>query len=137
MRAVLLVAALVALAGPTLAEERVLHCVETGSAGFIWEEEQTEGRRIGFGSNRFVVKVLSEKKRTVTWATGKDMGRTDTLTCGKSTKFFPGLLACDDGTGTSPWLFDGNKFVSAYMLGAFVGGSGSNIIISYGICTGF
>ena len=57
MRAVLLVAALAALAGPALAEERVLYCTETASAGFIWDEGQTEGRRTAFAEKRFVMKV--------------------------------------------------------------------------------
>ena len=39
MRAVLLVAALVALAWPAWAEERVLHCAEKDSAGFLFTEE--------------------------------------------------------------------------------------------------
>jgi len=65
MRTVLLVVALVALAGSALAEERVLYCTETDSAGIKWDEGKTEGRQTAFNVSRYVVKVLSEEKRIV------------------------------------------------------------------------
>ena len=108
MRAVLLVAALVALAGPALAEERVLYCTVTASAGFFWDEGQTEGRRTAFAETRYVVKVLSEEKRTITSSTGSTAGDTDELTCRKSLPYAQAdLLVCDDVSGATPWLFAG------------------------------
>jgi len=138
MRAVLLVAALVALTRPALAEERVLYCAETASAGFIWDEGKTEGRLTGFTASRYVVKVLSETKRTVTKTTGDTAGHTVTYTCRKAyPSTDPEFIVCDDGTGTSPWLFNGNKFVLAFLEGTPVGRDDPNIFVNYGTCTGF
>lgn len=69
-------ATLVALAGPALAnekwweqdelvsqlaEERVLHCAETGSAGFVWQEGQAEGQRTGFNGYSSYRATLSRR----------------------------------------------------------------------------
>ena len=138
MRTVLLAAALVALAGSALAEERVLYCTETGSAGFVWLEGQTEGQRAEFGLARYVVKVLSETKRTVRLNTVDIAENTKTLTCRKPFDFsVPDLLTCNDSDGLSPWLFRGNTFVLADLLGPPVGGRDRDILVSYGTCTGF
>ena len=123
-----------------LAEERVLYCTATDSVGFIWEDGQTAGQSTSFKPHRYIVKVLSKEKRTVTPTTGDVAGKTSTLTCRKPYgEYYPGLLVCGSSYsyGTSPWLFNGNKFVHAFVLGPTVGGNDPNIWISYGTCTGF
>jgi len=137
MRAVLLVAALVSLAGSALAEERVLFCTETASVGFKWVEGQTEGRPTGFNLGHFTMKVLSETKRQI-----KDAGEGFfwTLTCRKvSPNNKPELIVCDyeHGNGTNPWAFNGNNFVKAFLEGPPVKGEDPNIFISYGTCSRF
>ena len=132
MRAVLLVAALVALAGPALAEEHVLHCADTDATGFKWQVGQTEPSRGRFLPHRYIVKVLSEERRTVTQTTGDVAGMAHGLTCRKVFNYF----ACNDASNSTSWLFQGNNFVRAYMLGPQFAGD-SNIWISYGTCTGF
>lgn len=152
MRAVLGVAALVVLAGSALAEERVLHCAETGSVGFLWEEGQAEGQVTQFKGRRYVVKVkvlTSEDRpprfrdevemRTVTPTIGDTAGMSDILYCKRPYRFdpFAELLVCNDTKGLDPWHFNGNKFVHASLLGTPVKGWDPNIYISYGTCTGF
>jgi len=137
MRAALLVAALVALAGSALAEERVLYCTETDSAGFKWEEGQTEGRVTRFIANRYIVRVLSETTRVITPTTGPEKGSPDGLTCSTPLpSVFPERFWCISRLGTAPWLFNGNNFVHAFMLGTPVAGDPS-IWVSYGTCTEF
>ncbi len=153
MRVVLLAAALLALAGSALAgekwweegelvspqaEERVLHCAETEGVGFVWEEGQTEGRVTAFKERRYIVKVLSEGRRTITPTIGDTAGKTKMLTCRKSyAEVIPELLVCNDNYGAGPWLFNGNRFVNAFLLGTPVKGLDPNIIISHGTCAEF
>jgi len=137
MRAVLLAAALAALAGPTSAEERVLYCIDTSITGFVWQEGQTEGQYTNFKPDRYVVKVLSETKRTITKVTGPTI--TWTITCREVGAYETKLFACNSDFYTSPWVFRGDKFfVHADMYGPPVSdGDEANIGISYGTCTGF
>jgi hypothetical protein len=134
MRTVLLVAVLVAMAGSALAEERVLYCAETSNAGFIWKKGRTEGRVTAFHESRIIVTVQTETERIVT----NVVGFAEMLTCRKPHPTVrPELLACDDGTGTTPWLFERNNFVHAFLIGPPVGGTDPKIWVSYGTCTGF
>ena len=133
--AVLLAAALVALAWPTRAEERVLYCTETASTGFFWAEGQTEGRASNFEPGRYIVKVLSEEKRTIKKA-GDERGNTRAVTCRGAFGDRADPLVCDGKFGPDRWVFQGNNFVYAYTYGRPVGGD-PNIYISYGTCTGF
>ena len=141
MRAVLLVAVRVALAWPAQAKEKVLYCIETDSVGFTWQvkgTEWTEGQITNFRENRYVVRVLSEERRTVTRNTGYTAGTTVTLTCKKTfPTLAPDMLSCDQGRGATPWLFTKNKFSHAFLMGPPVGSLDPNIWISYGTCTGF
>ena len=82
--------------------------------------------------NRYLVKVLSEERRTIKQTTGDMAGVAFELTCRKVFNHF----ACNDAAGSVSWLFEGNNFVRAYMLGTIVAGD-DNIWISYGTCTGF
>ena len=123
----------VALARPALAEERVLYCTETDSAGFFWEEGQEKGRRTRFDPRRFIVKILSEDARTVVMA-GDEQLRA--LTCRGAFSNYRGPLVCDPEFGPDRWVFQGNNFVFAFTYGLPVGGD-PNIYISYGTCTGF
>ncbi len=126
--------ALVVLARPALAEERVLYCTETGSQGFFWEEGKTEVQAGNFKLDRYTVKVLSEKVRTSHRSQDE---WTFTFNCTvPGGGGFTGLLVCNAVTGPIQWVFRGNNFVRAYSYGPPVGGD-NNIRISYGTCTGF
>ena len=127
--AALLAVALVALAGPTRAEERVLHCADTDATGFIWRAGQTGVERSRFPPDNYIVNVLSEERRMITRTTGDVVGMTG-FTCRKVFKH----LACNDSIGATSWLFQGNNFVRAYIFGPQFAGD-QNIWISYGTCT--
>ena len=153
MRAVLLVAALVALAGSVLAEERVLHCADTKSAGFLWEEGQTEGQNTQFKPMRYIVKVkvlISEdrplrfraekEERIITPTVGDSAGIPSAFYCKKPySHSLPELLVCNELGGIDQWVFNENRYVRANMFGTPLAAKHAdpNIIISYGTCTGF
>jgi hypothetical protein len=135
MRAVLLVAVLLALTRPAVGEERVLHCSETDSTGFIWREGQTEGQRTKFEPARYIVNVLSETVREVTPTTGDTAGTRSTFNCSEG--LIPEQLVCHRYGGLISMAFYKNSFVQTFLAGPPAGGSDRNIIISHGICTEF
>ncbi len=153
MRTVLLVAVLVALAGSALAEERVLHCADTKSAGFLWKEGQTEGQITKFEPMRYIVKVkvltsedrplrfrAEKEERIITPTVGDTAGEPATFYCKKPHPHAdPELLVCNELTGIDQWVFNGNSYVRAYMFGTPLAAKhvDPNIMISYGTCTGF
>ena len=130
---------LVALAGSALAEERVLYCTETGSAGFRIEVGQTEGKPVEFHLERYVVKVtwtetqfVREEKRiiTPTISTSFSCRRPEAI-------LRPEFVMCTGSAGLSSWVFNGNNFFRSSMWGAHPGPFGRDIAVSYGTCTGF
>ena len=46
-------------------------------------------------------------------------------------------IACDDGSGVSPWVFYRGTYTRAYLGGPPAGGLDPNIWMAYGTCTGF
>ena len=151
MRTVVLVASLVVLAWPAWAEERVLHCADTKSAGFLWEEGQTEGKITQFKPKRYIVRVKvltsedrplrfrdEKEERIITPTIGDTAGEPETFYC-KKPKHLPELLVCNEWNGIGQWVFNGNRYVRAYMFGTPLAAklADPNIVISYGTCTGF
>ena len=149
MRAMLLAVVLVALAGSALAEERVLHCADTKSTGFLWKAGQTEGQITEFEPERYIVKVRvltsedrpSEKEeRIITPTVGDTAGSSRWFYCKKPYPHVdPELLVCNELNGIGQWAFNGNRYVRAYLFGTplAVKLADPNITISYGTCTGF
>ncbi len=146
MRAVLLVAVLLALTRPAVGEERVLHCSETGSTGFFWPPGQTEGETTNFKPDRYIVNVLSETVREVTPTTGDTAGERGTFNCREMafvvSEDKPGVaigIVCHSHRygGLLSMFFHKNGFVRTFLAGPPAGGLDRNIIISYGVCTEF
>ncbi len=151
MRAVLLVAALLALTRPALAEERVLYCTDTAGVGFVWQEELTEGQITQFKPTRYIVRVkvltsedrplrfrAEKEERIITPTVGDTAGEPETFYC-KKPKHLPELLVCNELNGIGQWAFNGNRYVRAYLYGTTLAAKHAdpNITISYGTCTGF
>ena len=99
-----------------------LACVEEGSGGFRWKDDEAELKK--FGTSRHLVKLISETKRTVVSGT-----RERTLLCISGGE---GMTICRQGYET--WAFNDDKsFTLSYIHGGVVGGS-ANIFLSYGTC---
>ena len=153
MRTVVLVASLVVLAWPAWAEERVLHCADTKSAGFLWEEGQTEGQITKFEPMRYIVKVkvltsedrplrfrAEKEERTITPTIGDAAGTPNAFYCKKPYAYvLSEFLVCNELGGMGQWVFNGNRYVRAYMFGTPIAAKHAdpNISISYGTCTEF
>jgi hypothetical protein len=120
--------AVVLAVGQAAAEEKVLYCIDTGNYGFVWENDTVKPQL--FKQRRYVVKVHANGDRTIgdvrhtcslVWPNIGDK----TLSCTRS-----------QNSGTEPWVFFGNNFTRAFLLGKNVDGD-PNISVAYGTCTDF
>ena len=120
-------------ASPAMAQQ-VLYCVDTEAVGFKWDKDG-KARQRPFAEDRFTVKIVSDKERVIIRMTGDTAGTSEHYTC-KPTRP-TGRMACDEGTGVSPWVSYRNSYTRAYLAGPPAGGADQNIWMAYGTCTGF
>jgi hypothetical protein len=136
---------------PVLADQ-VLYCIDTNSAGFIWDKSGAAALR-RFHLDRFTVKLEPatglKQVRTLTQTTGGgDSRRYDCsmnlMTSEVDSQGIPlsskSPVACNDVAGAEPWVFfPDNTYTQAFLLGGPPSGGGHdpNIWISYGVCTPF
>jgi hypothetical protein len=125
--------ALYLTASPVLAEE-VLYCVDTKSAGLVWNNKG-EASVSAFDPDRWTIKVVSETERVIT-RIGDTAGRSDTYTC-KRPYLAPlkNTIVCDDDYGDTPWIFHRNTYIRAFLSGPPAGGGDPNSLVAYGTCT--
>jgi hypothetical protein len=116
---------------PVLAEE-VMDCVDTQSVGFVWDKAGKVRQR-RFTEDRH--EVLSDTQRIITPTVGDTAGYSVWYIC--HTAYEEGEIACDDASGTVPWLFHRNTYTRAFLFGPPGGGGDPNIGVAYGTCTKF
>jgi hypothetical protein len=79
--------------------------------------------------------VLSHTQRIITPTVGDTAGHSVWYIC--HTPYEEGEIACEDASGTVPWLFHRSTYTRAFLLGPPGGGGNPNIGVAYGICTKF
>src|SRR5262249_2630311 len=92
-------------------------------------------RQRRFTEDRHRVEVLSDTQRIITPTVGDTAGHSVWYIC--HTPYEEGEIACDDASGTVPWLFHRNTSPRAFLLGPPDGGGDPNIGVAYGTCTKF
>jgi hypothetical protein len=140
---VIITVAAMLTAFPALAEE-VLHCADTGSTGFKWDEKG-QPSKTDFALERYTVKIgpvegairlFSDNERIITQTSegGGFQGIPYVYQCETNL----GSIVCNSKfSNTQPWMFAGNHYVRAYLLGGPTGPLDRNIGIAYGTCTKF
>ncbi len=130
----IIAAVIVMLAAPAWAEE-VLYCTETG---FMGEGGARKEKRA-----TFIVKVISETKRTITNTTGNTKGSALRYKCRRPfatlsssdnevDRAVSRRIVCGSGSGKAPWVFHDGTFARANLGGPPAGDP--NIGIAYGTC---
>ena len=121
-----------AASGEALAEN-VYYCTDAESAGIQWDKKSPDGDSAlsPFNGQRYVMKVISKKRRDVTITTGDLKGHTNHLTCRVAWRHKPKWFTCTEGTGSIAWAFKGIKYSRANL--APLGGD-NNIYVSHGTC---
>ena len=72
-------------------------------------------------------------KRSMTKNTGDTKGTTTILTCHPGPDF---EIPCSGPSGYRAWLFKGNRYTTAFLLGSPLGGD-PNIWVAHGTCVKF
>jgi hypothetical protein len=106
-----------------LADE-VLYCSDTAATGFVWEAGSAKS--VIFNPERFTIKVRSDTRRVI----GDNI-----YTCRVENEL--GRTACEAALSGWPWIFHGNTYTRAFLLGPPAGSGDLNIAIAYGTCTKF
>ncbi len=126
----IIAAVIVMLSAPAWGEE-VLHCTETDNNGFTWKKGSSEGKPTSFKSRRFIVKIISDTKRTIHLFGSPKLPSAGVwirnYKCRRPYGPSSSAILCNDRNGVSPWLFDNDTFVRAFLLGP-------PIVIAYGTC---
>ena len=131
----LLILALWLAASPALAQQ-VLHCVDTQVIGFKWDDPNGKASSRAFQEERATIKIVSDTYRIITRMQGDIAGSQFDYQC--SSRAYPkGRIVCHDMTGAELWIFYRNSYTRAFLGGPPAGGSEPNIVMAYGVCTGF
>ncbi len=129
-----IIAAVIVMLSATAWGEEVLLCTVTENTGFEWDEGAIKARWALFKKDRFIVKIISESKRTITRTTGDPKEGSRSYTCRRPHVMFKKRIVCSAGIGGQPFIFHDNTFTHAYLWGPPAGGSDLNISVAYGTC---